>query len=755
MDVAIHNSIFIERNASQMTPAQIQFLNKYSSYDHNDILTNLNIIEQLAIKHPKLLPITEEKAIEQLKTILPKLTNHQNILPTIFEKLPNNVMHKTGSMLSTNDSRQNYYQLKFKSNFDINVGIAINEKLTSANIVYESYPENQELPDNVTTLADKLQTQYNPTTKSLVIHLIAWTNNNRSQTDDETIIININKATTTSLFEEIVQKLKQIIETHPQTEYYIYYPKINDDNFGKYYLAQSNYGTASIIDLINLFNYRHDLILTYKNRPIFSLDTTLSINSDLAYGASDKLTNIPYINDQTRSYTTQLASDKTTNVCISNEQAQFFNQFIAPHIFKKTPRTYTYLCAKYDYNHALRNLDRAFYDIDINLDLDAINKLLKSDYKFVHKNAIDPDIFNQYYNDSIPNGARNNITLQSNGLLTARRYQTLTINDQELIKELSALCSYYQLAKHQNKHLPIGLTKPLSKLLYQQQSKIFPAIQDQINIEKDSTTSTRSTIADTLQLNSATHEFLNEFNINPDDDDNDKELRNITVKDMSKYIQDIINNNPVDPYMLNLLLDVNELNHNLPTILNNPYVVSQIKNLKINNVLSPVSLTDKKSILDQIEPSFKNKITQIYQINNQPSNDPKHKFNHKLLVHGTGNISVLNILGQGLLDSQTLADTNNKNYRYTGSGLGVGIYFARPDQITKSYNYTESSTKLHSYIFVADVAYQNIGNYKSYHEAYEDYQHDLIWAHGVGTGDRDEFLAKHPSQVQLKYLLVI
>ena len=738
-----------------MTPAQIKFLNKYSSYDHNDILTNLNIIEQLAIKHPELLPITEEKAIEQLKTIIPKLTNHPNTLPNIFEKLPKNVTHKTGSMLSTNDPRQNYYQLKFRSTLDSNIGISINEKLTAANIVYQDYSNNQKLPDNVTTIANQLQTHYNPSTKSLVINLIAWTNNNRSETDDETIIINMNKASTTSLFEEIVQDLKQIIETHPQTEYYIYYPKINDDNFGKYYLTQSNFGTPTITDLINLFNYRHDLILTYKNRPIFSLETTLSINADLAYGDPNKLSNIPYINKQTKSYTTKLVSDKTTTVCITNEQAQFFNQFIAPQIFKKTPRTYTYLCDKYDRNHALHDLDRAFYNIDINLDLDAVNKLLKSDYKFVHKTDIDPDIFNQYYNASIPADMRNNIIIQSNGLLTANRCQTLIVNDQELVKELSALCLYYQLAKHQNKHLPVGLIKPLSKLIYQQQSKIFPAIQDQINIEKDSTTSTQNTIADTLQLNSATHEFLNEFNINPNDDNNDKALRKITVNDMSRYIQDILNNNPVDPFMLNLLLDVNELNHNLPTILNNPYVVSQIKNLKINNVLSPVSMTDKKSILDQIEPSFKNKITQIYQINNQPSNDPEHRFSHKLLVHGTGNISVLNILGQGLLDSQTLANSNNKNYRYTGSGLGVGIYFARPDQITKSYNYTESSTKLHSYIFVADVAYQNIGNYKSYHEAYDDYQHDLIWAHGVGTGDRDEFLAKHPSQVQLKYLLVI
>lgn len=57
-------------------------------------------------------------------------------------------------------------------------------------------------------------------------------------------------------------------------------------------------------------------------------------------------------------------------------------------------------------------------------------------------------------------------------------------------------------------------------------------------------------------------------------------------------------------------------------------------------------------------------------------------------MHGTGSISILNILGEGLLTNNDLKKHNIKHY-YTGSGLGQGVYFTDLNHIMKCLNYSD------------------------------------------------------------------
>ena len=120
---------------------------------------------------------------------------------------------------------------------------------------------------------------------------------------------------------------------------------------------------------------------------------------------------------------------------------------------------------------------------------------------------------------------------------------------------------------------------------------------------------------------------------------------------------------------------------------------------------------------------------------------------------------MLNILGEGLLDSVTLEKNHSKHYSYTGSGFCRGIYFARLDQADKSYNYTEEysnsadNEQVYGYMFVADVAYHKARHVSYYDDVHLRQGEDLVWGDGVGSYDRDEIVAQKPSQVHLKYLI--
>lgn len=122
------------------------------------------------------------------------------------------------------------------------------------------------------------------------------------------------------------------------------------------------------------------------------------------------------------------------------------------------------------------------------------------------------------------------------------------------------------------------------------------------------------------------------------------------------------------------------------------------------------------------------------------------------LVHGTKQLSVYSILVNGLLTSAELADLQSKDYEYTASGLGDGLYFAREDQVTKSLNYTSYGSNNESeFLFTADVLVP--ANSIKHVTKYGDYTHNkypIICADRVGTrANYDEILVKDSSLVRL------
>ena len=209
-------------------------------------------------------------------------------------------------------------------------------------------------------------------------------------------------------------------------------------------------------------------------------------------------------------------------------------------------------------------------------------------------------------------------------------------------------------------------------------------------------------------------------------------------------MDDVINKRPVNQRMFALIASDGR---NTVSLKNSEYGLQQAINLNLNHKIDYATDEEQQNIINMLSPAVRKSIVKIYRIHQDKILDG----HIKTLVHGTSNISVLNILGQGLLDYNTLRRYGARNYRYTGSGLGDGIYFARPDQIEKSLNYTGYSE--YSYVFICSVANHNIYDIKHYNANLNSKNCDLVWGHAVGSYDRDELVAKSPKQVRLEYVI--
>lgn len=300
--------------------------------------------------------------------------------------------------------------------------------------------------------------------------------------------------------------------------------------------------------------------------------------------------------------------------------------------------------------------------------------------------------------------------------------------DQQLIN----LFTLYALYGHQTDTLNSDILKYSAKLIYVQQSSISHKTKNNVSIKSSS-----------YDFGKDTNNFLSNFNLESRKTD---ELPDVQVLDLIKYMSDLLNDRPVDSTIFNLITYGKSTDDGT----NLQIVINQARQLHLENVLTSVPTDKAHDLIDQISQPIARRINHIWAINNQPDNDKNA--HHKLLVHGTQNLSILNILGEGLLDHNTLQKKASKHYVYTGSGLGNGIYFARLDQAEKSYNYTSGDDTV--YMFIADVAYHKIKKVHTYNGALKTKSdEDLVWGEAVGSYDRDELVAKHPSQIQLKYLL--
>lgn len=168
---------------------------------------------------------------------------------------------------------------------------------------------------------------------------------------------------------------------------------------------------------------------------------------------------------------------------------------------------------------------------------------------------------------------------------------------------------------------------------------------------------------------------------------------------------------------------------------------------------------DYKKIRSQFykDSEFKRK----YRINNVYTFGAEKplKPNHKRIegVHGTPNQTIMSIMLNGLQTNDEL-DNNKVNHVYTGSGLGKGIYFARPHQVSKSSNYTGRSQSKKNYLICADIDYE-IGTEKttnSYDGGTDASQYSVIIANSVGISRGfDEILAPHGDNINIRYIVEI
>lgn len=224
---------------------------------------------------------------------------------------------------------------------------------------------------------------------------------------------------------------------------------------------------------------------------------------------------------------------------------------------------------------------------------------------------------------------------------------------------------------------------------------------------------------------------------------------NLTVKRFDDYLEDLLNDRPIDNEIFNLIADTGKQKLGDGEVI----ALKQAKQLGINQKLQTASEEEENDLKNKFPRSVQKRITHIFKIND---NTDLARYRHikRDLVHGTKSGSVFSILHEGLLDYQTLMREHNSHFSYTGSGLGNGIYFAWINQSQKSINYASTN---HSYapvyLFVCDVGYDYEKTTGSYGYYSMRGKQNLLVGHNVGSYDRDEIVAKSGKQVKMRYLI--
>lgn len=285
----------------------------------------------------------------------------------------------------------------------------------------------------------------------------------------------------------------------------------------------------------------------------------------------------------------------------------------------------------------------------------------------------------------------------------------------------------------------------LAKLFYIQKSKLKPMVK---------TDESKYAIHD---LSTDMQDFIQDFHYNSNSSLSD--FVEITNHELVDFMIDIQNNRPISKISLNWIVSIATKSLSSPNVNEKQLALKMIRDLNLNDKL--IKLKKDDAVMTHIKQQLNQdhdfqqqfKIQKIYQIkNSQPAKPFKH---HQQLLHGTQNFSILPILSKGLLDAKTLHQHASSYYQYTGSGLGNGIYFAKPTESLKPAHYTGhySNYEENHYLILADIGYNSSKTVSQY----DNYSHqaDLVHAIGVGSGNRDEFLVNQANQIQLQYLISI
>lgn len=190
------------------------------------------------------------------------------------------------------------------------------------------------------------------------------------------------------------------------------------------------------------------------------------------------------------------------------------------------------------------------------------------------------------------------------------------------------------------------------------------------------------------------------------------------------------------------------------------YVTTIQNHINFNHLdknLSYASHTEKQNLIKQFskDNAFNSRfsIGKILKVNYDSDNRPGDSTFWG--IHGTKKISLNSILLNGFKTNDELYKSSNKNYQYTASGLGDGVYFAQLYQLNKSANYTGSQKS--TFLFVCSVKYHKDKVYTTtqYENGLKAKGYEMVYGKKVGTGGIDEMVAKNSSAVRIEYLVEI
>lgn len=495
----------------------------------------------------------------------------------------------------------------------------------------------------------------------------------------------------------------------------------------------------------------------------------------------DYLTGIPITSRQeANSQGTQLyqLKDKSGDVLYTitaNEIKQLSQSNRSSFTYNRTPLTqllYQKLirpCLTYNIVKDVSINDRTKDDVIINL----FKKSLKPDYQLVKVNNGDRNFKENFANlikdyqissddqqllaNWINQQPKQDHVLDHFVMLDFSAYATKAffVDNPQFVKEIAALSilSIYRTAIKTN-DVNRNLAKSITKMIYVQQDRFNPQF-----IKNQAQSDASQSFKDQLkQFNTSMQKFLTELRIDNRQIDHNSNY-DISLKSIIDYIHAVKHHKPITAQMLGLITSMQndndtDSNTHQPTSKtdaeNQKIITNEAANAHLFDKLELISDYSSIKAIQKLDKPVRKRIVNVYQV------DATHQLNfphYKTLCHGTGNYSLLSILKSGLLTSKELQDQNNQKWSYTGSGLGVGIYFARLDQAQKAANYTDYGNMNH-YIFIAKVGYNSIYDVDHYDsDATERSDDDLIWAHSTGSFGRDELVAKSSNQIQLQYLI--
>ena len=167
--------------------------------------------------------------------------------------------------------------------------------------------------------------------------------------------------------------------------------------------------------------------------------------------------------------------------------------------------------------------------------------------------------------------------------------------------------------------------------------------------------------------------------------------------------------------------------------------------------LVPSALKQHKGLQEVLsgaktDKTMKRKIKRAWEIAHSDAT-PTHLrgMKKRTFVHGTTNQALISILGTGfrVMNSN---DVRKSGASFSGRMFGDGIYFARPDQVSKTQAYQENNSQIgQNWIIIADVYYNDI------EQGHDAKKGNIRWEKGVGMYSRDEIIAQ-PSQIVIRYV---